>query len=464
MRVMIVDDEAPIRRMLRALLTSKGYEVDEAANAAQALEAVAAGGCPDAVLLDLQLPDRSGLDVLPDLARVAPAARIVMMTAYGSIPSAVKAMREGAWDYLTKPFDNDDLLATLRKVDELRGLEAEVEALRDELETRYGLHELVGSSPRMATVFKTIHKVAPLDATVLVTGESGTGKELVARAVHRVSPRHGGPFIAVNCGAIPEALVEDSFFGHVRGAFTGADRERTGFLEAARGGTLFLDEVGELPVEAQASLLRALQEREVTRIGDARARPTDFRLVAATNVDLEAAVAAGSFREDLFWRLNMIALRVPPLRERCEDIPALADHLLAKWAAELRVSERSVEPAAMDVLTRYPWPGNVRELENTLYRALVMAEGPRITVADLPGRIRGTSASPADDGTRPLEELSREVTEAFESAVIRQRLERHGYSRTLTADSLGVSRKTLFNKMRAYGIAAPGREDDEGAG
>ncbi len=219
--------------------------------------------------------------------------------------------------------------------------------------------------------------------------------------------------------------------------------------------------MGELPLEAQASLLRALQEREVTRLGDTRARPTDLRLVAATNVDLDAAVAAGRFREDLFWRLNMIALRVPPLRERSEDIPALADHLLAKWAAELRVPERSVEPEAMDVLARYPWPGNVRELENTLYRALVMAEGPRIAVADLPGRIRGEMAPAAGDATRPLEELSREVTEAFEAAVIRQRLERHGYSRTLTAASLGVSRKTLFNKMRAYDIAAPVRDDDE---
>jgi two-component system response regulator AtoC len=456
MRVLVVDDEASIRRMLDRLLRGKGHDVVQASDAASTLEAAADGGF-DVVLLDLQLPDRSGLEILPELGRRAPAARVIMMTAHGSIPSAVQAMREGAWDYLSKPFDNDELLARLRRIEELHGLHVEVDALRAELEARYGLDELVGSSPRMAEVLKAIRKVGPVDATVLVLGESGTGKELVARAIHRVSPRARRPFVPVNCGAIPSTLVEDSFFGHARGAFTDARQDRPGSFEQADGGTLFLDEIAELPLDAQASLLRVLQEKSVCRIGETRSRPVDFRLLAATNVDLEEAVAGRRFREDLFWRLNMITVRVPPLRDRAGDIPALVDHLLGKWAAELGMPAKRLAPATSELLCRHRWPGNVRELENTLYRALVMSEGEVILPGDLPSRISGAQEPAprggAEEGAeRPLEELVREATERIEAAAIRERLRRHAGHRTRTAASLGIGRKTLFNKMRTYGI------------
>jgi two-component system, NtrC family, response regulator AtoC len=453
MKVLIVDDEPGIRRMLRLLLAGKGHTVDEAGDAEEALATVARRA-PDVILLDLQLPGRSGLEVLPALIEATPAARVLMMTAHGSIASAVAAMRAGAWDYLTKPFDNDELLARLAHVQEVNRLSNEVATLRAELESRYGLDELVGSSPRMAGVFTTIRKVAPLDATVLVQGESGTGKELVARALHRISPRSGGPFVAVNCGAVPPTLMEDTFFGHVRGAFTDARTERIGLLEQAAGGTLFLDEVGDLPLESQASLLRVLEERTFTRIGGQHQLAADFRLVGATNADLEEAVAARRFREDLYWRLNVITIRVPPLRERPEDLPALVDHLAGKRAAELGVPARTVSPDALEVLRRYPWPGNVRELENTLYRALVMAEGDQITIADLPPRLRGASPTgpPSTDDERSLERLVSDMVERLEASVIRDRLRACGFNRTRTAASLGVSRKTLFNKMQRYGL------------
>jgi two-component system, NtrC family, response regulator AtoC len=453
MRVLLVDDEPAIRRMLKLLLAGKGHRVAEAGDAAEALAALAQEA-PEVILLDLQLPGRSGLEVLPELLAAAPAAKIVMMTAHGSIASAVEAMRTGAWDYLTKPFDNDELLARLGRIEEVSRLSHEVATLRAELESRYGLDELVGSSPRMAHVFATIRKVGPLDATVLIQGESGTGKELVARAIHRISPRSRGPFVAVNCGAIPPTLMEDTVFGHVRGAFTDARADRAGLLEQAAGGTLFLDEVGDLPLESQASLLRVLQERTFTRIGGERLLKADFRLIGATNTDLEEAVAERRFREDLYWRLNVITIRVPPLRERPEDLPALVDHLVAKRAAELGVPARAVLPEALEVLHRYPWPGNVRELENTLYRALVMAEGDCIGVGDLPARLRGPSPASQVPAAAdlPLEELVAGMVERLEASVIRDRLREHGWNRTRTADSLGISRKTLFNKIQRYGI------------
>ncbi len=458
MRILVVDDEPAIRRMFKLLLGGKGHRVSEAGDGDEALAAVRRDA-PEVILLDLQLPGRTGVEVLPELLEAAPATRVVMMTAHGTIASAVAAMRAGAWDYLTKPFDNDELLARLARIEEVTRLGNEVATLRAELESRYGLDELVGSSPRMAHVFATIRKVAPLDATVLVHGESGTGKELVARAIHRISQRARGPFVAVNCGAVPPTLMEDTFFGHVRGAFTDARAERVGLLEQAAGGTLFLDEVGDLALESQASLLRVLQERTFTRIGGQGQLGADFRLIAATNTDLDDAVAERRFREDLYWRLNVISIRVPPLRERPEDLPALVDHLVARRAAELGVPARGVAPEALEVLRRYPWPGNVRELENTLYRALVMADGDEIGVADLPPRLRGPSPAgpPPGDEERPLDALVADMVERLEASVIRNRLRQCGWNRTRTAESLGVSRKTLFNKMQRYGIGA----DDE---
>lgn len=453
MRILLVDDEPAIRRMLKLLLTGKGHRVAEAGDAEAAVAEVGREA-PEVILLDLQLPGRSGLDVLPDLLAAAPACRVLMMTAHGSIASAVEAMRLGAWDYLTKPFDNDELLARLGRIEEVSRLTDEVADLRAELESRYGLDEIVGSSPRMAQVFATIRKVAPLDATVLIQGESGTGKELVARALHRASPRARGPFVAVNCGAIPSTLMEDTVFGHVRGAFTDAHADRPGVLEQASGGTLFLDEVGDLPLESQASLLRVLQERTFARIGGERLLKADFRLICASNVDLEQAVEARRFREDLFWRLNVITVRVPPLRERTEDLPALVDHLVAKRAGELGVPVRRVLPEALEVLRRYPWPGNVRELENTLYRALVMAESDSVGVADLPPRLRGEGPQrPREDADDlPLDDMVSSMVERLEASVIRDRLRANDWNRTRTAESLGISRKTLFNKIQRYRI------------
>ena len=462
--VLIVDDERAIRRILSVLLTERRHRVTEAGSGEDALAALPQAK-PDLVLLDLKLPGIDGLETLQRLRALDPQLDVVMMTAHGTISSAVEAMRRGAHDYVTKPFDNDELLMIVDRALAMRRLSAEVEALREDLEARYGFSEIVGVSRELEEVFRMMAKVVRVDVTVLVTGESGTGKELVARAIHRRSPRAQGPFVAVNCSAIPQTLVESEFFGHEKGAFTDARETRPGKFEQADRGSLFLDEVGDLALEAQAKLLRALQERQIQRVGGRAPRPVDVRVIAATNKDLEKESREGRFREDLYWRLNVVHVRLPPLRERRADLPVLIDHFLSRFNRELGLAVGAIAPDARRLLCDYAWPGNVRELENTICRSMILCEGDTLTVADLPGRVRGEEA----EGTAPRSDLARlslatavtEATERLEKMMIVSRLAENRSSRTATAESLGISRKTLFNKMRQYGLSS--EEGEEGA-
>jgi DNA-binding NtrC family response regulator len=461
-KILIVDDEPKIRRILTVVLRDRGHEVFDVGTGEEGVDSTRTFH-PDVILLDLNLPGIDGLEVLRRLQGVEGGHSVIMMTAHGSISSAVEAMRRGAYDYLTKPFDNDEVLILIDRVMEVHQLSTEVAELRGELESRYGFSEIIGISPPMQNVFRTMAKVARVNAGVLITGESGTGKELVARAVHRRSERSRGPFIAVNCSAIPATLVESEFFGHERGAFTDARDARAGSFEQAHGGTLFLDEIGDLALEAQAKLLRALQERTITRVGGRGAKEVDVRVIAATNKDLEAEVKAGAFREDLYWRLNIVPVHLPPLRERSEDLPLLFDHFLNRFNRELGLNVKGIAPEARSLLMDYHWSGNVREMENTLCRAMILCEGEILQVEDLPARVTGSLAEaapdlPSDLHDLPLAEAVQQATERLEKVMILARLAEHRGSRTATAESLGVSRKTLFNKMRSYGL---GDEDLE---
>ena len=455
--ILIVDDEKPIRRILSLLLQERGHRITEVGSGEEALACLAEAK-PDVVLLDLKLPGIDGLETLSRLRALSPHADIIMMTAFGTITSAVEAMRRGAFDYITKPFDNDELLMIVDRALEVRNLNLEIESLRQELETRYGFTEIVGLSRELQDVFRMMTKIVRVDVTVLITGESGTGKELVARAIHRRSARERGPFVAVNCSAIPQTLVESEFFGHEKGAFTDARESRPGRFEQADGGTIFLDEVGDLALDAQAKLLRALQDRQIQRIGSRASRPVDVRVIAATNKDLVKEVHEGRFREDLFWRLNVVNIRLPPLRERRDDLPVLIDYFVDRFNRELGLAVRSIAPDAFRLLCDYDWPGNVRELENTVCRAMILCEGDELTVTDLPGRIRGEIAGldvslGSDLDHLTLTEAVTQASERLEKVMIVSRLTEHRGNRTATAESLGVSRKTLFNKMRQYGLS-----------
>jgi len=461
--ILIVDDERQIRRILSVLLREQGHEVTEAESGEEALT-LQAEVQPTLILVDLSLPGIDGLETLRRLLERDPRSDCIMMTAYGTIRSAVEAMRLGAFDYLTKPFDNDELLLIINRALEMRRLSAEVEALRTELEARYGFNEIIGISPPMQEVFRIMAKVTGVDATVLIVGETGTGKELVARAIHRHSKRAPEPFVAVNCSAIPETLIESEFFGHEKGAFTDARESRPGKFEQADGGTLFLDEISDLSVEAQAKLLRALQEHQITRLGARKATPVDVRVIAATNKDLDQAVRRGAFREDLYWRINVVSIKLPPLRERRQDLPLLLDHLLDRFNRELGMAVKSIAPETRRLLLDYDWPGNVRELENTLCRAMILCEADVLTVSDLPARIRGElpeafKSSSSELNRMKLADAVKEATERLEKIMILARLAEYKGNRTATAESLGISRKTLFNKMREYNLSADEEEE-----
>jgi two-component system, NtrC family, response regulator AtoC len=451
-RLLIVDDEPTIRRVLTSLLQDAGHEVLAVASGEEAV-ARASAFRPDLALLDLRLEGMDGVATMDALRRaVEPPPPIIIMTAHGTIPSAVDAMKRGALDYITKPFDNDELQLVIGRALETRTLERRVEALETQLEEKFRPDNMIGHSAAMDAVFRMIDRVGPLDTAVLILGESGTGKELVARAIHRRSPRSGEPFVAVSCGAIPQTLIETTFFGHEKGAFTDARVMRRGAFEQAHGGTLFLDEVGELSAAAQAGLLRALQEGEVRRVGSEQPLLVDVRAVAATNRELNDDVEAGRFRKDLYWRLNVVGIRLPPLRERPEDVPLLVDHFIEKHALRMDVPPLPVCTEALSLLVGYSWPGNVRELENALEHALAMATGPVIGPAELPLRVtgEGPDAGLAKSGT--LQETVARAQCVLEARLIRQALRDTGGNRTLTAELLGVSRKTLFNKMSQLGI------------
>ena len=461
-RILIIDDEPQIRRILSLMLQEKGFKTAEAESGERALELLPEFR-PDIALLDMNMPGMSGLATLEALLKLDSKINCIMMTAYGTIRSAVEAMKMGAFHYLTKPFDNDEIIMLINRVVEVRALSREIEEMRDELSARYGFNEIVGISPKLQEVFHTMKKVARVNATILIFGESGTGKELVARAIHRHSQRAHGPFVAVNCGAIPQSLFETEFFGHERGAFTDARESRAGYFEQAQGGTLFLDEVGELPPETQVKMLRTLQEREVTRVGGRNPIKIDVRLIAATHVDLKAAVHQGRFRDDLYWRLNVVKLALPSLRERREDIPLLLDHLLSRYNREYALNIKSISSEARRLLVLYDWPGNVRELENALCSAMIMCERDQILAEDLPARVRGMGDDDSNGGAHerggahPLSRMTlsnavKEMSEKIEKTMIISRLAEMGGNRTATAESLGISRKSLFNKIRYYGL------------
>lgn len=461
-RILVVEDEPQIRDIVAVLLSERGHDVSTAGSAAEAIS-ICAYTKPDLAVLDLLLPDRNGVDLLRELKATTEQLGCVFITAFGSIRSAVDAMRAGGDDYLTKPFDNDDLLLTVERVLEKGQLTREVQALRTELNTRYGFSEIIAVCPSMREVFRVMSRVAGIDTTVLVLGESGTGKELVARAIHQRSPRSSGPFVAVNCSAIPTSLVEAEFFGHERGAFTDARDAHPGWFEQAHRGTLFLDEIGDLPLDAQAKLLRVLQDGNVTRLGARRSTKVDVRVIAATNRNLDRDVASGRFREDLFWRLNVLAIRLPALRERAEDLPLLIDALLQRINAELHLGVESIASDARRLLLAHDWPGNVRELENALRGAMIVCEGTRVRSCDLPPRIRGEvegQSMPEGSGSLNLAQAVASAVQRVERALIRAALATHKGNRSATAASLGVNRKTLFYKIREYGLTSESDADE----
>jgi len=447
-RVLVVDDEPGVRESLRMLLKDE-CEVVTAASASEALERLAAAS-PDVVLLDLVMPGRSGLDLLSDLRERSPEAEVVVLTATKTVATAVEAMKRGAADYVTKPFEVDALRLKVRRFLEQRDLEREVERLRDEVAARDRLGALLGRSAPMQQLFRAVRRVAGSRASILVRGESGTGKELVARAIHELGPRRDAPFVAVNCAAIPETLMESELFGHERGAFTDAREARMGKFEAAGGGTLFLDEIGEISPAVQAKLLRVLQERTIERLGGGRPIEVDVRIVAATNRDLEAAVAAGEFRSDLYYRINVVPLEVPPLRARRDDIPLLVASFLERLAADEGGPRRELSAEAWEALQRHDWPGNVRELENAIERATTLAEGPGIGLEDLPEEVRLAGLKAAvRAGQMPFDE----AVSRFERDLLQEALERARWNQTRAAEHLGITRRQLKLKMDRYGLA-----------
>ncbi len=447
-RVLVVDDEESLRLVVRSFLKRDGYEVEVAGSGEEALKLLESFG-PDFILTDVRMPKMGGLDLLSTLKAKGSEVTVVVMSAYGSVDLAIEAIKAGAYDYIQKPFKPEELLLTLRKAEERETLRRENRALKQEIRDKARFEDLLGKSPEMQAVFKTVAKVADFKTTALITGESGVGKELVARAMHNRSIRKNGPFVAVNCGAIPENLLESELFGYRRGAFTDAIADRTGLFEQANGGTLLLDEIGELPLSLQVKLLRVLQEESVRRLGDSKDVKVDVRILAATHRDLTAETAAGRFREDLFYRINVLTIRIPPLRERREDIPVLIDHFIAKNNIRLSTHLRGLNPESRKLLLEYGWPGNVRELENTIERAMVLCETDLITVDDLPERIR-EAHDPVQMHLASGELSIKKTSRIIEEILIRRALEKTRGNRTKAAEVLEISHRALLYKIKDY--------------
>jgi two-component system NtrC family response regulator len=447
-RILVVDDESAQRDILGGFLRKQGYEVRDAASGPAAL-ALLRAETVGLLITDVKMPGMSGLDLLREARALNPELPVLVLTAYGSIADAVAAMRDGAADYLTKPVDLDAVLHRVRKVLEGQQLVAENRALRDALRGKYRLEGIVAESGKMQEVLSLVHRVAPSTTTVLLRGESGTGKELIAQAIHYQSGRSARPLVKVNCAALPETLLESELFGHVKGAYTGAVADRAGRFEAAHGGTIFLDEIGDVPAPVQAKLLRVLQEWDFERVGSSRTMKVDVRVIAATNQDLEVAVREKRFREDLYFRLNVVPILIPPLRERREDIPPLLDHFLRKYAAENKRVIRGLTREARDALLKYDYPGNVQELENLIERAVVLCRGEVISLEDLPLSVQeaGEGLSPASaPGSLPAE------LEAVERRMIEEALARAEGVQTRAADLLGISERALRYKLKKLGF------------
>jgi len=461
--VLVVDDEEGVRASIRVIL-EETCEVLEAETGAEALELLRTREV-DLVMLDQRMPGEPGIDVLSRVKAADPSTVVVLATAVHDVRIAVEALKRGAYDYITKPFDVDAILMLAERALEKRALERQVLCLRSALApsgmaTPEGFEGLIGRHPDMVRIYQLITQIASTPTTVLITGESGTGKELVARAVHQRSDRSAQPFVAINVAAIPEALIESELFGHEKGAFTGAHARRLGRFELAHGGTIFLDEIGSLRLDLQTKLLRALQEREIERLGGSRTLPVDVRVLAATNVNLRQAVRDRAFREDLYYRLNVVPIHVPPLRERREDVPRLVEHFVRKFARESRRDVRGVSVGALHALTRYDWPGNVRELENVIHRAVVLATGPVVHLQDVPLDV----AMPETVSLRARDSLPlREALDEFERQYVLRTLEGMQWNVSRTARQLGVHRNTVLAKLATWGVQRPGTPEDRAA-
>ncbi len=448
-RVLVVDDEENLRLVLRTLLKRHGYEVETAPTGEEALVLVDSFG-PDVVLTDVRMPKMGGLDLLATLKAKGNEATVIVMSAYGNMDLALEAMKAGAYDYVQKPFKPDEVVLALRKAEERESLRRENRALRDEIRKEHKFEDILAKSGKMQDIFRTIAKIAEYKTTVLVTGESGAGKELVARAIHRRSKR-SGPFVAVNCGAIPENLLESELFGHKKGAFTDAMQDRRGLFEEANGGSPFLDEIGDLPLALQVKLLRVLEDEKIRRLGETRDLQVDVRIITATHRDLSAETKAGRFREDLYYRLNVLPIHCPALRDRREDIPLLIDHFLARNNARLGTGIRGLDTEARRLLYEYAWPGNVRELENTIERAMVLTEGDTITAADLPERVR-EARDPVQMQLASGELSVKKTMRIIEEILIRRALQKTKGNRTRAAEILEISHRALLYKIKDYQI------------
>jgi DNA-binding NtrC family response regulator len=447
-KILIVDDEKDICMALNILLTKEGYAVTEAYNGEQALDRIRQENF-DVVITDIKMEKMDGFEVLDQAQKMSPETAVIMMTAFASVVSAVEAMRAGAADYITKPFINDEIRLTIRRILQSRDLQRENQILRQELsQRRDAFVNIIGSSAPMQKVFSVMEKVIPNKSNILITGESGTGKGLVAQAIHEGGPRKDKPFISINCGAIPENLLESELFGHKKGAFTSAHEDKKGLITMAHGGTLFLDEIGELPSSLQVKLLHVIQTKELTPVGDTRVTTVDVRIIAATNADLLQRVKAGRFREDLYYRLNVIELRVPSLRERRDDLPVLIKHYLDIFSKESEKATRELDYEATQALLAYDWPGNVRELRNTIERAVVLAEGEVITIHDLPDAFRTLDIEGATTTALRL------ALDTFEREYIRRSLAENKGNKETAASRLGIDLATLYRKLKKLRIEA----------
>jgi len=452
-KLLVIDDEQNMRHMLTSLLTNSGFQVATAANGEEAL-AMVTGTQYDFILCDIKMPQMNGLQFLEAAADYIADSTVIMMSAYGSMETALEAMKKGAYDYISKPFKSNEVNLVLKKAEERERLKRENIRLRQTLRTieeRSSFGNMVAKSKSMREMFRFAEKVARFDTTVLITGESGTGKELVARGIHFTGPRSQKPWVAVNCGSIPENLIESELFGHVKGAFTGADRTRRGLFREADSGTLFLDEIGELPVSMQVKLLRALQENEVRPVGGTRAMKVNVRVVAATARNLEEEIEKNLFREDLYYRINVMPIRLPPLRERGEDIPLLARLFMEKFSAQLDTAVQSISPAVMSLLLEHAWPGNVRELENVIQRAVVLAEGTELLPEHLPDSL-GPDAMHREIASLADGDSLKEARRELEKIMITRALKKTGGNRSQASRLLEISHPSLLSKMKQYGI------------
>jgi two-component system response regulator HydG len=447
--VLVVDDDPGHRTMLRTLLTGWGYTIHEADDGSTAIEKVHEQAF-DLILMDIRMIKVSGLEALGEIKAFNPAIPVIIMTAYSSVETAVEALKSGAYDYLTKPLDFDELRLAMERAMDHRQLKEENRLLRESLGNHFDRQNIIGRSSAMVKLLETVAQVAPSEATVLITGESGTGKEMIAGAIHFNGPRKDGPFVKLNCAAITETLLESELFGHERGAFTGAHKRKEGRFRQAHGGSIFLDEISEMSLAMQVKLLRVLQDREITRVGGEEVINVDVRLIAATNKDLLKEIEVGRFREDLFYRLNVVTLKMPPLRERREDVPLLAKHFLETFCQKNRKELKGFTPQAMDLLLKYDWPGNVRELMNAVERGVVLTNSEYLDEKDLPLSTRDdetegeTPLEQAIPGDLPLEEV--------EKASILKTLELTGGNKSEAARRLGITRRTLHKKLKKYGV------------